>query len=106
MLKNFKNLVKKKIEIFLLIFLIFITTISTTFFNYKKNTASQSYENFLNNIYLKKTLNQIVNNLEPKYVKIDHKIKSGETFDKILNSYSISKKEIIIIKKNLKKKLI
>ena len=105
MLKNFKNLVKKKIEIFLLIFLIFITTISTTFFNYKKNTASQSYENFLNNIYLKKTLNQIVNNLEPKYVKIDHKIKSGETFDKILNSYSISKKEIIIIKKNLKKKV-
>ena len=30
---------------------------------------------------------------------IDHKISSGETFDKILNSYSIPSKEILKIKK-------
>mgnify|MGYP007000074259 CR=1 len=37
--------------------------------------------------------------------KIKHKIKSGETFDKILESYSVEKKEIIKIKNSLKKKI-
>ena len=36
--------------------------------------------------------------------KIKHKIKSGETFDKILENYQIQKKEISIIKNALKKK--
>ena len=54
---------------------------------------------------LKKTLNEIVNNLEPRYKKYNHKIKSGETFDKILNSYSINKDEINAIKQSLSKKV-
>jgi murein DD-endopeptidase MepM/ murein hydrolase activator NlpD len=62
------------------------------------------YNNFINNIYLKKTLNEIVNNLEPRYKKYNHKIKSGETFDKILSGYSIEKEEIIAIKESLLKK--
>ena len=43
--------------------------------------------------------------LDPKYKKIKHKIKSGETFDKILEGYSIEKSEIIKIKNTLKKKV-
>ena len=50
-------------------------------------------------------INHIVNNLEPKYNKVKHKIKSGETFDKILENYSINKSEINKIKKSLKKKV-
>jgi len=75
-------------------------------FNDKKNLQSKKYNNFINNIYLKKTLSEIIDNLEPRYKKYNHKIKSGETFDKILNSYSIEKEEISAIKKSLLKKSI
>ena len=105
MLKNYKYKIKKNLEIFALVLIIFVTAVSTTLYNYNKNVATQNYNRFIDNIYLKKTLNHIINNLEPKYLKINHKIKSGETFDKILNNYSISKEEIIFIKENLAKKV-
>ena len=104
MLKNLKNKIRKNIQIFGLIFLISITVISTSYFNFKKNKNIQAYNNFIDNIYFKKTLNHLVNNLEPKYKKIKHKIKSWETFDKILESYSIEKSEILKIKNALKDK--
>ena len=105
MLKYLQNKFKKNSEIFVLIILIFITAISTSYFNYKKNLYESTYNNFVDNIYFKKTLSHIFNNLEPKYKKIKHKIKSGETFDKILESYSIEKSEITKIKNSLSKKI-
>ena len=105
MLKYLKNKFKKNTEIFGLVILIFITAISTSYFNYKKNLNERNYNSFVDNIYFKKTLSHIFNNLEPKYTKIKHKIKSGETFDKILESYLIEKSEIIKIKNSLKKKV-
>jgi murein DD-endopeptidase MepM/ murein hydrolase activator NlpD len=105
MLKNFTYKIRKNFEIFALVLLILISIISIQFFNYRENIINQNYNNFVNNIYLKKTLNYIINNLEPKYKKINHKIQSKETFDKILENYSIDKKEIIIIKNNLKNKI-
>ena len=104
-MNKFRQLVGKKIEIFGLVFLITFTGLFTTYFNYNKNSNKDNYNNFLDNIYLKKTLNNIINNLEPKYQKINHKIKSGETFDKILGSYLIDKEEVAIIKKNLQNKI-
>ena len=104
MLKDLKNKIRKNIQIFVLIFLITITVASTSYFNFKKNNT-QKYNNFIDNIYFKKTLNHIINNLEPKYKKVKHKIKAGETFDKILESYLIEKSEIIKIKKSLKNKV-
>ncbi|MDC0875774.1 peptidoglycan DD-metalloendopeptidase family protein [Candidatus Pelagibacter sp.] len=105
MLKKFRDKIKKKLKIFKLILIITFTLIVTLFFNYNNKTSSQNYNNFIDNVYLKKTLNYIINNLEPKYKKINHKIKSGETFDKILDNYLINKKEIIIIKKELLNKV-
>ena len=105
MLKILQKKIKKNLEIFLLISLIFITIIFISYFNFTKNKRYEAYNNFIDNIYFKKTLNQIVNNLEPKYKKIKHKIKSGETFDKILESYSIENTEIKKIKNSLKKKV-
>ena len=104
MLKNKKNHFVKNFEIKVLISLIIFAAISTSYFNYKKIKDENTYNNFVDNIYLKKTLNYIVNNLDPKYKKIKHKVKSGETFDKILESYSIEKSEILKIKKSLEKK--
>ena len=105
MLNYLKIKLKKNFEIFGLIFLIFITAIATSYFNYKKNLNEKTYNNFIDNVYFKKTLSYLVDNLEPKYKKVKHKIKSGETFDKILESYSIEKSEIIKIKTSLKKKI-
>ena len=104
MIKNLQNKIRKNINIFSLVFLITITVASTSYFNFKKN-GTQKYNNLIDNIYFKKTLNHIINGLEPKYKKVKHKIKAGETFDKILESYLIEKSEIIKIKKSLKNKV-
>ena len=87
-----------------LIFLIILTVIIAAYSNQKENLNKKQNNDFINNIYFKKTLNEIVNNLEPRYEKYNHKIKSGETFDKILSEYSIETEEIITIKESLSKK--
>ena len=105
MIKNLENKIKKNVGIIGIVLLTIISVSYTTYFNYKKNINKKTYNNFVNNIYLKKTLKHIINNLEPKYNKIKHKIKTGETFDKILENYSINKSEISKIKKSLEKKV-
>ena len=107
MLKKFKLKlkIKKNFEIFSLIFLILISAISTSYFNYSKKKHAETYNDVIDNIYFKKTLDHIINNLDPKYKKVKHKIRSGETFDKILEAYSIEKEEINKIKSSLKKKI-
>jgi murein DD-endopeptidase MepM/ murein hydrolase activator NlpD len=100
-LKKIPKIIKKKIEFSFLFLLIFITAMSTAYYNGKKKTINENYRDVINNIYFQKSVNYIFNNLTSRYQSIDHKISKGETFDKILNSYSISKEEIIKIKKNL-----
>ena len=104
MLLKFKKIIKTNLKILGLIFLIIFTITIAILSNHKKNLGKNQFGNFIDNIYLKKTLNEIINNLEPRYKIYNHKIKSGETFDKILENYSIDKKEIEAIKKNLLKK--
>ena len=95
------KLIKKNIEIVLLFLLILIVIASTTFYNNKKKITNENYKNVINNIYFQKSIHQIFNNLTPRYKNIVHKISSGETFNKILNKYSIPSEEILEIKKNL-----
>lgn len=105
MFKILLSKIKKNFEIFSLVLLIILTAISINYFNLTKKKNLEIYNNFIDNVYFKKTLTHIVENLEPKYKKIKHKIKSGETFDKILENYLIQKKEILEIKNVLKKKV-
>ena len=93
--------IKKNIEITFLILLLLITITSTTLYNTNKILVNENYKDVINNIYFQKSVNQIFDNLTPRYKNINHKISNGETFNKILNSYSISGKEILEIKKNL-----
>ena len=99
------KLVKKNTEIFLLFLLLIFTIFSTTIYNNKKLETNKNYKELINNIYFQKSLKQIFNKLKPRYKSIDHKISSGETFDKILNNYSIPSKEILDIKKKFKFRL-
>ena len=105
MQKKIINFFSKNLEIFLIIFFIITVIFVSSYFNYKKKINSQKYNIFINNIYFKKTLDEIINNLEPRYKNYNHKIQEGETFDNILENYSIDKKEVNLIKKNLSTKI-
>ena len=100
-LKKVTKLINKNLEISL-IFLLTVTTItSLNFYNNSKKKINDNYKNTINNIYFKKTINHIFNNLTPRFKNINHKISKGETFNKILDGYSITSDEIIEIKKEL-----
>jgi murein DD-endopeptidase MepM/ murein hydrolase activator NlpD len=102
---KFQAKIKKNTEIFALALLISVSVISTTYYNYSKKKIFNNYKNTINNIYLKKTIQHIFNNLEPRFKKVIHKISQGETFDNILENYSINKEEISEIKKKISKKI-
>ena len=105
MFSKLKIKLKKNAEIFALGLLILITITSTTYYNYNKKRVYNNYKTTINNVYFKKTIDHILNNLEPKFKKIEHKILEGETFNKILEKYLISDQEIKDIKKKLSKKI-
>ena len=105
MLQKFKLKFIRNLEITILGFLIFLTIISTSYYNYNKKKILSNYKDTINNVYLKKTIDHIFNTLEPRFKKIEHKILVGETFDQILNGYSVNRDEIDEIKKNLSKKI-
>ena len=95
------KIVKKNIEFIFLFLLLFITILVTTFYNNKRILINDKYKDVINNIYFQKSFNEIFNNLKPRYKNIEHKISNGETFDKILNIYSIPSDEVTKIKNNL-----
>ena len=103
--KKLSNQYLKKIKLFNFVLISILIIIFATFSIYFNNSKHKLNKNFLNNVYLKKTLNEIVINLEPKFKKYNHRVKSGETFNTILENYSIDKKEIDELKKNLLKKV-
>ena len=95
--------IRKNNSLFLLLGLIIITIISTQIYNINKKKINNNYLNLINNTYFQKNLKHILNNLEPRYQTIEHKISSGESFDKILNEYKIPKEEIKKIKDSISK---
>ncbi len=105
MVNKIKFQIKKNTEIVALSLLIIVTIVSTTYYNFSKTKIYNNYKNTINNVYLKKTFHHFFNNLEPKFKKINHRISSGETFDNILERYSVKKDEVADIKKKLSKKV-
>ena len=99
----YQKIIKKNSEIAFLFLLIFITVVSTKFYNDRKKITDNNYKNLINNIYFQKSVNHIFYNLSPKYKNINHKITKNETFDKVLKNYLISDSEIAEVKKILQK---
>ncbi len=98
------TIIKKNLQFSFLLILILISIISTQIYNLNKKKINQNYINLINNSYFKKNLKYFFENLEPRYVDIEHTVSKGETFNKILNNYEISKTEINKIIKALPKK--
>ena len=102
--KKMRSVLRRDPEIAFLLFTIFFLVISTQLYNVLKNEKKSNLFEILNNSFLKKTTIYYLDNLNPKYENIEHKISSGETLDEILKKYEIPKEELINIKKSINKK--
>tara|TARA_B100000989_G_C19498340_1_gene453104 strand:+ start:224 stop:1525 length:1302 start_codon:yes stop_codon:yes gene_type:complete len=96
------SLVKKNLEIFLLIFLLIITVFITQFYNFNTKKIEKDYLQIFRNSYFKKTINYFFTNLKPKFENVEYKIKTGDNLVNILNNLSVNEKEIKKIVKLLK----
>tara|TARA_B100000003_G_scaffold182156_1_gene174452 strand:- start:113 stop:1405 length:1293 start_codon:yes stop_codon:yes gene_type:complete len=105
MLNKIKFKIKKNTEIFALSILLLIAIISTNYYNFNKQKILSEYKNLINNVYLKKTAENLLNSLEPKFKKVTHQITPGETFDSVLRDYNLKETEIAEIKNKLSKKI-
>ena len=105
MIKKFNSKFRVKNEILALIILIILTSIFTIYHNQTKNRINSNYKKIIENFYFKKTVNHFFEKFEPRFKKVSHKIKGGETFTGILEYYSLNKDEISNIKKNISKKI-
>ena len=105
MFKKFNIKFKGKNEIFALAILIIITSIFTIYHNSTKERINNNYKKVIENFYFKKTINHFFSKFEPRFKKISHKVREGETFTSILDNYSLDKKEISLIKKKINEKV-
>ena len=66
---------------------------------YKENRAKQAKEinNSFENIYLKKIIKEITNNLEPRFTTFKYVSKSGDTYENIIDLLEVNKEEKKII---------
>ena len=99
-MKFFKISALKDYSVFFWIILISILGI-LVFSIYTKNKQEQTNRLFgsLDNIYLKKTIQEITKNLDPRFTRIAYVSKSGDTYESIIDKLSIDKndKKLILI---------
>ncbi len=69
------------------------TVLVTNFYSINKKKNQNNLLNFLDNSYLKKSLNLIVNNLTPKFSYINFEVQKGDTFAKIIKQLDLPSKE-------------
>jgi len=93
---NFGMGINKFREYSIFFWVILISILGIIFFGvYKSNKSetSQKIKESFNNIYLKKTLKEITNNLNPRFTYINYISKSGDTYQSIVNSLKINQRE-------------
>ena len=105
MIKKFNIKLKVKNEILALTILIILTSLFTIYHNQTKNKINNNYKKIIENFYFKKTVNHFFGKFEPRFKKISHKVKGGETFMGILEFYSLNKGEISTIHNKISNKI-
>ena len=94
MIRSLIKHIKKKYEFLLIGLLTIFTIIFTSIYNYSNKEKNINLNEFINNVYLKKTFYSFFSTLEPKLLKIEHEILEGENFKKILKNYSSDIRDI------------
>ena len=93
---------------FWLILITVLGLLASEIYNASKIENIKKINSSLNNIYLKKTIKEITNNLKPRFTHVNYFSKSGDTYESIVNKLNISQKEkkgvveTILKEKNLK----
>ncbi len=94
----------KEHSVFIWLFIVTILAIAISKINtISKNEKINQFNNSLENIYLRKTIKEITNNLKPRYLTIHYVSKTGDTYQSIINKLNIDKKEKKILLKNILK---
>ena len=93
----------KEYSIFFWIFLVAVLVIfiSTTYSTNKDN-QSQKIKSSLENIYLKKIIKEITNNLKPRYTTLEYISKAGDTYQNIINKLDVDKNEKSLLLETIK----
>ena len=97
------KIIKNNIYLILIIFLLFLTILTTNFYSINKKKNQDELLNFLNNSYLNKSLNLLFKNLPSKFVYIDFSVDKGDTFEKIVKQLNVPLIEKKLILKKLSK---
>ncbi len=90
--------------IFSLTLLMILAIIAMNYHNYNKSINEANIKNLINNIYFKKTLENLFNQFNPKYERVNHNVLKGQSLNSIFEKYSVSKNELDLVKKSLVKK--
>ncbi len=92
--------IKNNLYQILLLFLLLFAILITNFYSINKKNSEDDLVNFLNNFYLKKSLNLIVNNLTPKFSYIDFEVEKRDTFEKIIKQLNLpsAERELVVNK--------
>ena len=103
MLKKLKKKIKFISHFIWLILLSFITVLVTYIYESNKNSQKENLNKTLNNIYFQKVFSKITSELENRFVEIDYTVKSGDTFESIINSINLSNNEKKLFLQAIKK---
>ena len=76
-----------------LILLIFIAVFVTYFYDTNKSNQIYFLQKSFDNIYLKKSIKSITSEFKPRYLTIEYKVQSGDTYENIINNINIPKSE-------------
>ena len=103
-LKLLQSKIGKNLEFFFVLLLILISVAITQIYNISRDISKKEYVGLINNLYFQKTVNNILDNLQPKYRNIEHKVAKNETLSNIFKNYDVSEKETNLILKKLREK--
>ena len=97
------KLIQNNIHFIGLVLLVIIAFLSTTYYSSYKKTQVEALKKILGNIYLKKTIITISENLKPRYEEISLEVKDSDTFEKILSKINVPESEIKKVLTNISK---
>jgi murein DD-endopeptidase MepM/ murein hydrolase activator NlpD len=103
-LKLLQSKIGKNLEFFFVLLLILISVAITQIYNISRDISKKKYVGLINNLYFQKTVNNILDNLQPKYRNIEHKVAKNETLSSIFKNYDVAEKETNLILKKLREK--
>ncbi len=86
-----------------LLFVAIISIFLSSVYSNSKIEQSNRIKTSLNNIYLKKTLMEMTNNLNPRYSSTFYKSKPGDTYQSIVNKLDIQKEDKNILLESILK---